>query len=1503
VGRRSIALQPGSRDGTSQRSRRLAALDPAYAPVDERTHADMVRFVQAYAEQLRFLEGDDETGGLRSTGTWTDFVRRADVSIADIVAYLADPSRFTGDKARWLGRPHFALLLTFLELLGHARDHLNGFTRRHLDYYYRDVLQLGPEPPAPDRATVLFGLRAGAPRVIDPRGPASEPGTSEVRLPAGTELRAGRDASGVPRIYRTEREIVVNRAQVAQVRSVFVDRRITGISDVRADRSLTAAGALTETLKMALGSPYPGDAIKPWSPKTLPASVAVDTAFLRSLVDPLDFTRTSLYLEHNELRSLMRLVRRRRAADAEWAEINRLLGVTNPANPRDFAANLKARVGDLDLAHSGLPLVKTVDDLYTYRTEPAVRAFIDSHFGASVPPITFQNFVDLMQIKLRIDAEWAEINRLLERAGRRKRGVLAWSFLSDNPTSFDPTNFDANLVTALSWTPPPPLPSPWPPSWPLGTHGIDDYDALLRGLEAHLAMSVERIQTLASFAKGLGDNAASEDYDWSDVDRILADAYREKLRAARQDKLVDIRAGLDTNSFDRVANFVLGEATPITWDLARPRLAAHLDPSQIDLLTRFRAALADPHQLLFGFGWSDADRLFELAWRHAQGLPEPIAQKIEVHNVYAYDDAKQAKDAAALGWKTFGRTPEDADEQHPRGATLGWALRSPLLSLSEGTRTLTLTLGLRRDGFGQLEQAAFLTALGLTATDRAGAKLVGALQSALVLEVSTAKGWIALGLNMARLASGAAGDDYWSVRGVPRARDENRPALQLQAIIDKTVDPLAPRKGENQIWPALRLSLRPRWDDAAKEWRTAMEAFAPLVLTAVHLKVEVDGLTALHLQQDDRQLDPRKPFEPFGSRPAVGARLYIEHPELVRARLDRLRFDIEWMGLPAVALKDYYVNYPGLTTTSEVFKTRVALVDRNIEVALGDLSLFDDSNNKGQPMHSLRIDDVPAALRGASPTFVYGSRTDLASLGDLRLASRHLRWELTPVDFGHGISASLTAAKARELAIDIASGTAKADTQHPAATVAAPYRVESPYTPTIKRLSVFYSTAVELDPTTPVTEHQLLHVHPFGVCPIDAQVPSLVPRYDTAGELYIGVRDLKPPQHLTLLLQLAEGTSNPDIERAPVTWSYLAANGFADLSGTGIAAGAGIVDDATRGLINAGIVELALPAAVSDGRLPPDLYWLRLAIPRNPTSVCDVVAIRAQAVSVRFDDRGNAPAHYEQPLPAGSINRLLDPDARISRVEQPYSSFDGRPAEKPALFDTRVSERLHHKMRALSAWDYERLVLHRFRQIYKAKCLSNDGAVDVIVIPDIRELHPADPLAPKAPANLLADIQAYLAERAPAAARVRVRNAHYVPVQVRIGVRFRSGVDEGFAQRQLSDDLIRFVSPWAFDDGAELTIGGRIYANSILDFVDRRDYVDFVAEIELSRSLDGKHFDLVAPVDRDGTTEHYVPTDRPDQVLVAAQQHYFDVIPDTGYQQASFIGINYARIELDFIVG
>jgi hypothetical protein len=379
-------------------------------------------------------------------------------------------------------------------------------------------------------------------------------------------------------------------------------------------------------------------------------------------------------------------------------------------------------------------------------------------------------------------------------------------------------------------------------------------------------------------------------------------------------------------------------------------------------------------------------------------------------------------------------------------------------------------------------------------------------------------------------------------------------------------------------------------------------------------------------------------------------------------------------------------------------------------------------------------------------------------------------------------------------------------------------------------------------------------------------------------------------------MQLADGTSDPDLELALVSWSCLDGDRWRPVE---------VLNDASRGLINSGIIELALPEVAPSTRLPGQLYWLRVAIPRNPACVGDIVDIRTQAVMVRFDDRGNAAAHYEQPLPAGTIQRMAEPDARIAAIEQPFTSVGGKPSEHAELFYTRISERLRHKDRALSPWDYERLVLQHFRQLYKAKCLPasathEPGRVELLVIPDIRAALPSDVFAPKVPANLLADIQAWLSERAPAAASIRVRNAQYVPVLVRLGVRFTPGIDERFAKTRLNADLIRFLSPWAYDEGAELMIGGKIYANSILDLVDRLDYVEYVAELKLFRGREDGGFDPIEPQADDG---YHVPTSRPDQVLVAARQHHIDVISELGYQQESFIGLNYMKIELDFTVG
>ncbi len=108
------------------------------------------------------------------------------------------------------------------------------------------------------------------------------------------------------------------------------------------------------------------------------------------------------------------------------------------------------------------------------------------------------------------------------------------------------------------------------------------------------------------------------------------------------------------------------------------------------------------------------------------------------------------------------------------------------------------------------------------------------------------------------------------------------------------------------------------------------------------------------------------------------------------------------------------------------------------------------------------------------------------------------------------------------------------------------------------------------------------------------------------------------------------------------------------------------------------------------------------------------------------------------------------------------------------------------------------------------------------------------------------------------------------------------------------------MSPWAYDEGADIVIGRRIYASSIVNFIDQRPYVDYVAGIKLFSSEDGQTFVLAPAGGADGDS---IGSDRPEAVLVAARRHEIDLIAGEIYAQDVFKGVNYMKIELDFVVG
>jgi len=1464
---RITATPPADRnDGTSQRSRALAALDPTQVPIDERSSADLLAYVMAYVRQLRFHGVGADGTTVEEAGSWEDFANAAEslgLSAADMAAYSTGLQTFEGARLAWLGRPHFALLLVFVELLAHARSQLNGLAERHLDHHYRDILLMQPLLPEPDRALVLFSL---APRA------------SAALLQAGTALDAGRDSSGVPQIYRIERDCLINHAVVAELRSVFVDRQITGIPDVRTNASLPLNETINGMLRLALGEPGPDDPVPAWRGNTIDNAWLVDPHPQTGLRAVLALCRSDrgLFLAHYELRALMRLLQRRNAG-LEWQRINMLLGNDAPAQPRDFAANFAAAIAPevLDFDNDGLPQVASIDDLFAHQAEPDVRLYIAAKLKNLGPPGAdpLDNFVTLMPLKQAIDRDWASINLQLESMAQRRLGNPQWQFPA---TNFDPTSFDRNVATALG--------DPGP-AWPWGTTSLQTFEERLRELEVQLGMPVERLDELAALVATLPEQQPDAPA-WEPIDQMLAGAHRERTYTRRRETLDELRVGASSAAaFDAVVLRVLAtQRQPgqpaLAWEASRALLgsAGRLPDSALNALHDFRASLGDP-EAPQSLSWPEAIQLLELAWRNVERLPEPVALYVRWRNLYAWPDARAAtSDPGSSRWTTFGRRPESDAAAPAPAPVLGWALSAPLLHLAEGTRKITVTIGLEPASF---VLSTFLADLGI---DEA-ADIRAAIADAWIIQLSGVKGWIEPELGPVRISRDVqSGGDYWSFDDVARPDGSgDRPALQLVLHLGPERDPVAAAPGMDV--PRLRVMLRPKRDQLTGEWTTLAQPFEPLRVAAIRISTEVIGLRGLQLQHDDRKLDARKPFEPFGSEPAPDAVFYLSHPELVRERLNGVTFKVDWSGLPGDPM--HYANYaPEGAPANYIkdFKLDATLIDHNLDLLLDSLKVPFGPDATS----SLALLTLPDLLTKKYPGFNYVRWPDLAPSADLRNAGRCWRLDLS-TDLGHRAYGTVAARWAANLAVDIAGG--RVPSGHPVSY----YQVNPPYTPLLRRLSVDYMASVELQPGQPDSPGQLLHQHPFGEAVVGAEQPSLLPIYETAGELYIGLRGLKAPQQATLLVQLAEGTSNPDLDPATVHWACLDGDAWRAVE---------VIADATRDLLNSGIVELALPAVAPSNLLPGGLYWLRAAVGRSAASVCNCVDIHAQAARVRFDDQGNAATHYAQPLPVGSITRLANADARITAMQQPYTSFGGRAPEPPQQFRIRVSERLRHRQRALAPWDVERLVLQRFGQIYKAKCLPAEpapGTLTVIVIPDIRRALPSDALAPKAPANLLADIRGHIAERAPAGARVLVRNARFVPVRLRLSVRFLAGQDETYAVTRLNDDLVRFLAPWAYDDAAELMIGSRIYANSVIDFVDRRDYVDYVGDIKLFRVRSNGSTEYVLPPadDADG---YHIATERPDEVLVAARAHDIDIIPPAGYQQATYTGIDYMKIELDFVV-
>lgn len=415
----------------------------------------------------------------------------------------------------------------------------------------------------------------------------------------------------------------------------------------------------------------------------------------------------------------------------------------------------------------------------------------------------------------------------------------------------------------------------------------------------------------------------------------------------------------------------------------------------------------------------------------------------------------------------------------------------------------------------------------------------------------------------------------------------------------------------------------------------------------------------------------------------------------------------------------------------------------------------------------------------------------------------------------------------------------------------------APVLPVFSTLTLGYLAAQVIDLAAPSeATGRFFHVGPFGHAEQRAANPQLLPRFlagpnePAEGELYLGVSGLVPAQNLALLFQVVDGTANPLAVKPEnhLRWSYLRHNEWVTFP-------TDAVGDLTDGLLASGIVTLAVPAdaTTTNTLLPAGLHWFRIAVASATDAVCRLLGVAAQAARATSRVPAGA-ATLTTDLPAGTITKLEVPDAAVKAVSQPYPTFGGRPVEDGAAFAARVSERLRHKDRAITMWDYEHLVLEAFPGIYQARCLNHTrydpttcgageyselaaGHVTVVTIPDLAVPNPRDPLRPFTSLRVLGEVDRFLRARMSCFATLHVRNPQFEEVRVALRVRLRDGVDETFHLNRLRQEITEFLSPWAFRAGARPDFNGIVHKSVLVNFIEERAYVDYVTDVELFRRL------------------------------------------------------------------
>ena len=784
-----------------------------------------------------------------------------------------------------------------------------------------------------------------------------------------------------------------------------------------------------------------------------------------------------------------------------------------------------------------------------------------------------------------------------------------------------------------------------------------------------------------------------------------------------------------------------------------------------------------------------------------------------------------------LKWYPFGYLKAETSAANPDlpDARLGFAIASPVLLLNEGQRSIQLKL---------------------TFKDPLSSQLAAQAEKCLNVWLSGEKKWLG----------------PFKVKSSGQLKE-----LNLEILLDQSVEPVVAYNPAvlSEKFTTTEPIIRFVIDLETAEGYPFATGFTGLQLKNIDLKVSAEGLKGIELENDLGMLNAKKPFMPFGPTPLKGSRFLIKNQEAMGKQWDSLHLTINWMNTPD-SFKSQYFAY---RTESR-----------------GDATIWDYRDAiRMKKQGTRRFDDAADNLIVSSDAYFKASVSVLSRSkwtvvsNDLALFTKNsdnyrCQFSVANNQFDTSLGGQLQLSLNQSFLQEMYPRIYTMALQNEKNTLIP----KEPYLPMIESMELSYSAGAKAifnpaaNDQAEMPTLKLFHEHPFGQCEkhtgyIPDSKIGLLPEYLPGGELYLGLKDAEPLQQVSLLFQIFEGSENPDsagfASGEKMDWSILCNDEWMTLNSNYLIA------NNTDNFLKSGIAKFSIPteATSTNHILPSGLHWVRVRMNKTYDTVCKIIDIRAQAVLAQFDDRANELSHLKNGIPAETISKLLERTQAVKSVGQPFNSFGGRASESDLAYYQRVSERLRHKNRAITLWDYERLILQHFPEIHKVRCLNHTSAnsflspgnVTIVVIPDIVNRNVFDIYQPRVSRATLNKVQEYIGQLNSLHVNTSIINPEYEEVEISLKVRFNAGYDENYYQKILQQDLTRLLSPWAFEKSTDLQFGTTLHQSVVISHIEKLPYVDYIADLKIRHK---------------GETKTSVSPSSLKAILVSAKAHQIGVL-------------------------